>query len=143
MADDLTAAQDPPPGDRPLDPEKLLRLAGLVRAVLEEQRQMEPEQQTVEELAALHKRVSEQIAEGLPNMLRSELAAMDLSQPFGDGASPQEVRIAYAGLIGWLGGLFQGLQAAMQFQQLQQSLALGQGSDSADHDHAGQTGQYL
>jgi len=143
MADDLTATPDQSAGDRPLDPEKLLRLAGLVRAVLEEQRQMEPEQQTVEELAALHKRVSEQIAEGLPNMLRSELAAMDLDQPFQDGARPQEVRIAYAGLIGWLGGLFQGLQAAMQFQQLQQSLALQQGPDSADREHAGQTGQYL
>jgi Protein of unknown function (DUF2587) len=143
MPDDLTAPADPPSGDRPLDPEKLLRLAGLVRAVLEEQRQMEPEQQTVEELAALHKRVSEQIAEGLPNILRSELASMDLGQPFGDGARPQEVRIAYAGLIGWLGGLFQGLQAAMQFQQLQQSLALQPGQDNADHDHAGRTGQYL
>ena len=143
MADDLTAPPDAPAADRPLDPEKLLRLAGLVRAVLEEQRQMEPEQQTVEELAALHTRVSEQIAEGLPNMLRSELAAMDLGQPFQDGASRQEVRIAYAGLIGWLGGLFQGLQAAVQFQQLQQGLALQQGSDTTGQEHAGQTGLYL
>jgi hypothetical protein len=152
MADDQTPA---PPAiheeDRPLDPEKLLRLAGLVKGVLEELRQMDPNEQTAEELAALYQRVSVQIAQGLPNSLRQELDAMNLGLPFGDGATPQEVRLAYAGLIGWLGGMFQGLQAAMQYQQMQQSLALqgGRSSDFSDGggpmpqapEHA--TGQYL
>ena len=126
------ADQEVSQDDRSLDPEKLLRLAGLVKGVLEELRQMDPretEKHTAEELAALYQRVSTQVAEGLPNSLRRELEAMDLGLPFKDGATGQEVRLAYAGLIGWLSGLFQGLQAAMQYQQMQANLALQQGGD--------------
>ena len=160
MVDDQTPSAPSSPGrpqhsedDRPLDPEKLLRLAGLVKGVLEELRQMDPNEQTAEELAALYQRVAVQIAEGLPNSLRQELDAMNLGLPFEDGATAQEVRLAYAGLIGWLGGMFQGLQAAMQYQQMQASMALQQGgghpSDFSDAggrmnrtpEHA--TGQYL
>jgi hypothetical protein len=152
------ADQEVSQDDRPLDPEKLLRLAGLVKSVLEELRQMDPREtgeQTAEELAALYQRVSSQVAEGLPNTLRKELEAMDLGLPFKDGATGQEVRLVYAGLIGWLSGLFQGLQAAMQYQQMQQSLALQQGGgrfslqpDPPSQDTAGRTpehatGQYL
>jgi len=141
--------------DRPLDPEKLLRLAGLVKGVLEELRQMDPNEHTADELAALYQRVSTEIAEGLPNTLRRELDAMDLGLPFKDGATAQEVRLAYAGLIGWLSGLFQGLQAAMQYQQMQANLGLQQGGMglSSQQDRSGQdakgrapqhaTGQYL
>jgi hypothetical protein len=152
MAEQPTATQQD--DDRPLDPEKLLRLAGLVKAVLEELRQMDPNEQTADELAALYQRVSTEIAEGLPNTLRRELDAMDLGLPFKDGATPQEVRLVYAGLIGWLSGLFQGLQAAMQYQQMQANLSLQQGGEgrrpqdrspqeamSRAPEHA--TGQYL
>jgi hypothetical protein len=158
MADDQAPPVSASPGapqhsedDRPLDPEKLLRLAGLVKAVLEELRQMDPNEQTAEELAGLYQRVSAQIADGLPNSLRQELDVMNLGLPFQDGATGQEVRLAYAGLIGWLSGLFQGLQAAMQYQQMQANLALQQGGGqppdfsqdgmSRPSEHA--TGQYL
>jgi len=151
------ADQEVSQDDRALDPEKLLRLAGLVKSVLEELRQMDPREtgeQTAEELAALYQRVSSQVAEGLPNTLRKELEAMDLGLPFRDGATGQEVRLAYAGLIGWLSGLFQGLQAVMQYQQMQQNLALQGGDrfslqpDRPSQDTAGRTpehatGQYL
>lgn len=142
----VTAAQEPSDGagegaeqgDRPLDPEKLLRLAGVVRAVLDEVRQLDPDQATAAELTSLHRRVTAQVEDALPNALRDELQAIDLA-PGGNGAEAadqapaagatgQEVRFAYAGLIGWLSGLFQGLQAAMQFQQLQAMNALPGGS---------------
>ena len=107
--------------DRPLDAEKLLRLASLAGQVLEEARQMDPaDENTARGLAALHGRVTSQLYEALPNSLVEELKAMDLHQPFADGATGQEVRLAYAGLIGWLGGLLQGLQAAMQMATIQQ-----------------------
>jgi len=133
-------------GDRPLDPEKLLRLAGVVRAVLDEVRQMDPDQATATELAALHERVTHLISEGLPSALRKELEAIDLALPFRDGATGQEVRVAYAGLIGWLSGLFQGLQAAMQFQQMQGQSALQRGPGEQSMMESGArhaTGQYL
>lgn len=107
-----------PEEERPLDPEKLIRLAGLAREVLDEVRQMEPSEETSAELAALHKRVTAQLHDALPQALVNELEAIDLQNPFEDGATGQEVRIAYSGLIGWLGGLFQGLQAAIQVQAL-------------------------
>ncbi|HEU5004106.1 MAG TPA: proteasome activator [Actinomycetota bacterium] len=145
-----------PEGDRPLDPERLLRLAGLVRAVLEEARQMDPDQATAAELAALHDRVTAQAWEALPNSLRSELEAIDLTLPWRDraeAATPQEVRVAYSGLIGWLGGLFQGLQAAVQYQQMQALAQLGQGGGGpggqirppgiGEPEREHPTGQYL
>ncbi|MGH2708031.1 MAG: proteasome activator [Actinomycetota bacterium] len=117
-----------PPGDRALDPEKLLRVAGLARAVLDEVRQMDPDQHTIEELTGLHRRVRGQMNEALPNELVKELAALDLDLSFQDRATGQEVRVAYSGLIGWLGGLFQGLSAAMQMHQLQGLAALQRGT---------------
>lgn len=111
--------------DRPLDPEKLLRIASLAREVLEEVRKMDPDEHTSAELAALHQRVTTQLHQALPRELVEELEAIDLDLALHDGATPQEVRIAYSGLIGWLGGLFQGLQAAMQMQTLTQLEAAG------------------
>ena len=109
-----------PVQDRPLDPEKLLRIASLAREILEEVRRMEPEKQTVEELTALHNRVTKQLYEALPQSLVDELEAIDLDLALQGDATGQEVRLAYSGLIGWLGGLFQGLQAAMHVQTLAQ-----------------------
>lgn len=109
------------PEDRPLDAEKLLRIASLAGQVLEEARRMEiTNEDTAKKLAALHTRVTDQLYEALPNVLADELRAMDLQQPFADGATGQDVRIAYSALIGWLGGLLQGLQAAMQMAHMQQ-----------------------
>lgn len=105
--------------DRPLDPEKLLRLASLSREVLEEVRKMDPDEHTASELAGLHRRVTAQLEDALTPELAQELEAMDLDTCFEGGVTSQEVRIAYSALIGWLGGLFQGLQAAMQVQALQ------------------------
>lgn len=112
--------------DRPLDPEKLLRLAGLVKAVLDEVRSFDAQPESAAELAGLHHRVTAQIGAALPNVLRDELAALDLGLDSGAQASGQDVRVAYAGLIGWLGGLFQGLQASIQAQQIQGLQAMQQ-----------------
>lgn len=103
-----------------LDPEKLLRIASLAREVLDEVRRMEPQKQTIDELTALHGRVTKQLYEALPKNLIDELEAIDLDLALDKDATGQEVRLAYSGLIGWLGGLFQGLQAAMHVQTLAQ-----------------------
>jgi proteasome activator-like protein len=128
--------------DRPLDAEKLLRLTSLAGQVLEEVRQMDPaDENTARELAALHRRVTSQLYDALPNSLVEELKAIDLQQPFADGPTGPEVRMAYAGLIGWLGGLLQGLRAAMQMAQVQQ---LQQGRQAViPPGPTSTTGQYL
>lgn len=119
--------QEPPqpngdPEDRPLDPEKLLRLASLVREVLDEARTLDPDKTPNAKLSTLHKRVTDQVRTALPNSLVEELDALALGEAFRDGAGAPEVRLAYSGLIGWLGGLFQGLQAAIQMQTIGRQL---------------------
>ncbi len=110
------------PLDRPLDAEKLLRLASLTRAVLEETKSLDPEKTPADELVALYKRVATQLRESVPAALADELEELDLEAAFKDGVTPQEVRLAYSGLIGWFQGLFQGLSAAMQVQTLTREL---------------------
>jgi hypothetical protein len=133
-------------GQRPIDPEKLLRLASLAREVLEEARKMEATEATVAELAGLHTRVTKQLYEALPETLVNELEEIDLDVSFDESVSGQEVRLAYSGLIGWLGGLFQGLQAAMHFQtlaQLQQQRALEPGQEEEEKEEKSPPGRYL
>jgi len=91
----------------------LLRLANLAREVLEETRRMDPQTSTTNDLASLYRRVQDQLKGALPERLADELDAMQLDLPFKDGANTDEVRMVYSGLIGWLGGLFQGLQASI------------------------------
>jgi len=117
------------PEERPLDPTKLMRIASMVREILDEARRMQPTKEAAEELAALYGRVRRQLNEALPEFLVTELDAMQLDLPFQDGATAEEVRMAYSGLIGWMSGLFQGLQASFQaqaaVQQIEQSPAIG------------------
>ncbi|MGH2771915.1 MAG: proteasome activator [Actinomycetota bacterium] len=105
-----------PAGERPLDPQKLLRLANLSREVLEEVRRMGPNNSTSKSLAELYGRVQQQLTESLPEPLAEELESMQLDLPFKEQATADEVRMVYSGLIGWLGGLFQGLHASMMAQ---------------------------
>lgn len=119
--------------DRPIDPQKLLRIASLVREVLEEARKMGPDSSTAPGLASLYGRVQGQLAEALPKELFDELEAIDLDMTFGEKATGEDVRVAYSGLIGWLGGLFQGLQASVQMQTL---LQLEKGAEAQEEDIA-------
>ncbi|MEX2586845.1 MAG: proteasome activator [Actinomycetota bacterium] len=109
-------AETDPLAERPIDPTKLMRIASLVREVLEEARRMPATQEAATELAELYGRVKKQLEDALPEFLVEELDQMELDLPFRDGATADEVRVAYSGLIGWLGGLFQGLQASFQAQ---------------------------
>jgi proteasome activator-like protein len=105
------------PMERPLDPTKLMRIAATVREILDEARRREPTPDSANRLAELYKRVKVQLEEALPEFLANELDSLELDTPFEDGATVDEVRVAYSGLMGWLTGLFQGLQASFQAQQ--------------------------
>lgn len=129
--------------DHPLDPEKLLRIASLSREVLEEVRKMDPDDHTAAELASLHKRVTAQLRDALTPELAEELEAIDLDTCFEGGVTSQEVRIAYSALIGWLGGLFQGLQAAMQVQALQAASDVRRAIEPGKEPEEADKGRYL
>ena len=146
---DKAADKNPPrtdgdaetPADRPIDAEKLLRLASLTRAVLEETKSLDPEKTPADELVALYKRVATQLRQSVPAALADELEELDLEASFKDGATTQEVRLAYSGLIGWFQGLFQGLSAAMQVQSLTRELDQLEKSPKKDDEAA--KGRYL
>lgn len=113
---DIEPLEPEPIEERPVDPTKLMRISSLVKEVLEEARRVPPTPEASTELAALFGRVKKQLEDALPQFLVTELDAIELDLPFADGATADEVRLAYSGLIGWLGGLFQGLQASFQAQ---------------------------
>lgn len=113
---------------------------------------MDPDEHTSTELASLHKRVTGQLHEALTPELVEELEAINLDLHLEDerdgqkvrGPTGQEVRIAFAGLIGWLGGLFQGLQAAIQVQAIEAATQAQRGlSAPKETEPEPRTGRYL
>src|SRR5918996_264123 len=98
-------------------PAKLLRIAVMVRELLEEVRRAPLDESAREHLRDIHAKVLAELKTGLSGALAEELER--ISMPLGDDVpSEPELRIAQAQLLGWLEGLFQGIQAAIATQQL-------------------------
>ena len=99
-----------------LDPQRLLRIAGVTREVLDEARRIRPEPGAVEYLRRLHGKIYGELKEALPPELYEELD--DLTPDLRDG-SLEELSLAHAEILGWLEGLFQGTQLALQVRAAQ------------------------
>lgn len=100
------------------EPGKLMRIALMLREMQEEVRRADPDQAGRERLRQIHDRSLAEMKSVLSGDLQQELE--ELTLPFADGTPTEsEIRIAQAQLIGWLEGLFQGIQAALFSQQLQ------------------------
>lgn len=134
-------------------PAKLLRIAAMVRALLQEVRQIELDEAGRQRLAGIHDRAIDALREALGDDLREELE--EISPPLGNGSpSEGELRIAQAALMGWLEGLFHGIQATIATQQMSAQRQLermkaarpgqgAQGPADSGSDESGATGQYL
>jgi Bacterial proteasome activator len=97
------------------EPAKLLRIASMVRELLEETRQASLDQRGRERLADVYDRAVAELREVLSPDLQEELSTL---APAMEGVPTEsEIRIAQAQLVGWLEGLFHGIQAAMFAQQ--------------------------
>ncbi|HEX6257784.1 MAG TPA: proteasome activator [Euzebyales bacterium] len=99
------------------EPGKLLRIALMLREMQEEVRRADPDEAGRQRLRQIHETSLSQMRSVLTGGLQEELDALTL--PF-DSETPteSEIRIAQAQLIGWLEGLFQGIQAAIASQQM-------------------------
>ena len=97
------------------DPQRLLRIAGLTREVLDEARRIKPEPGAVEHLRKVHSQITGELQEALPPELFKELD--ELTPDLREG-SLEELALAHAEILGWLEGLFQGTQLAIQVQAL-------------------------
>ncbi len=89
----------------------------MVRELLEEVRRAPLDESAREHLRDIHAKVIAELKTGLSGALAEELER--ISMPLGDDVPTEpELRIAQAQLLGWLEGLFQGIQAAIATQQL-------------------------
>ncbi|GAA4367207.1 proteasome activator [Paeniglutamicibacter cryotolerans] len=100
------------------EPGKVMRLGGMVKQLLEEVKAAPLDEKARAHLADIHERSVAELESGLSPELAAELHRIRL--PFQEGVIPSEseLRIAQAQLVGWLEGVFHGLQAAMAAQQL-------------------------
>ena len=99
------------------EPAKVLRIGSMVKTLLEEVRQAPLDEKSRTRLREIYEQSIHDLSEGLSPDLAAELERMAL--PFDEGApSESELRIAQAQLVGWLEGLFHGIQATLMSQQM-------------------------
>ena len=142
---------DEPQHETVMDPAKLLRIASMVRQLLDDTRQATLDEAGRKRLADIYQRSVSELGESISQDLKEELA--ELAPPLGGVPSESEIRIAQAQLVGWLEGLFHGIQAAMfaqqaaarqQFEELRRRGLPGSKTDQPDQPGGPQTrGQYL
>jgi hypothetical protein len=98
-------------------PTKLIRIASMTRAMLDEARQAPLDEGGRKRMATVHARSVDELREILSPELQEEFG--EIMIPLNDeGASEAELRVAQAQLIGWLEGLFHGIQASVWSQQM-------------------------
>ena len=98
-------------------PAKVMRIGSMIRQLLEEVRQAPLDDKSRTRLREIYETSVRELAEGLSPDLQEELSKLAL--PFTDAApSESELRIAQASLVGWLEGLFHGIQATLFAQQM-------------------------
>jgi hypothetical protein len=96
-------------------PAKLLRIASMVRELLDETRQASLDEPGRVRLREIYERCMGELEEVLSPDLKEELGT--LAPPMQGVPSESEIRVAQAQLVGWLEGLFHGIQAALFAQQ--------------------------
>jgi hypothetical protein len=145
-------------------PAKVMRIGSMIKQLLEEVRAAPLDEAGRQRLKEIHTRSIIELEEGLAPELREELERLSL--PFDEDATPSEpeLRVAQAQLVGWLEGLFHGIQAALMAQQMaarlqleqmrgnRPALPMGSGilaggmpghQDGQHQDPSSRTGQYL
>ncbi|GGK33083.1 hypothetical protein GCM10010124_27250 [Pilimelia terevasa] len=107
-------------------PAKVMRVGSMIKQLLEEVRAAPLDEAGRQRLADIHRRSITELEDGLAPELQSELERLSL--PFEEGSTPSEpeLRIAQAQLVGWLEGLFHGIQATLVAQQMAARMQLEQ-----------------
>ena len=97
-------------------PAKLMRIAAMIKELLGEVRESSLDDAGRQRLHQVYERALAALRDSLSEELQQELATLTL--PLGGTPSQSEIRIAQAQLVGWLEGLFHGIQAALWSQQM-------------------------
>ncbi|HZN15222.1 MAG TPA: bacterial proteasome activator family protein [Acidimicrobiales bacterium] len=99
-------------------PAKVLRIGSMIKQLLEEVRHAPLDDKSRARMREIYATSVKELADGLSPDLRDELDR--LASPFDSDGSPSdaELRVAQAQLVGWLEGLFHGIQATLFAQQM-------------------------
>ena len=129
-------------------PAKVMRIGSMIRQLLEEVKAAPLDEASRQRLKEIHKASIKELEAGLAPELVEELERLSL--PFTESTpSDSELRIAQAQLVGWLEGLFHGIQTAIyaqqmaarsQLEQMRRALPPGM-AESMGHDGPQQQGQ--
>ncbi len=110
-------------GERPVtemveQPAKVMRVGSMIRQLLEEVRAAPLDEKSRARLREIHTSSIKELEEGLAPELVEELERLSL--PFAEDEVPSEaeLRVAQAQLVGWLEGLFHGIQTTLFAQQM-------------------------
>jgi hypothetical protein len=139
-------------------PAKVMRIGSMIRQLLEEVKAAPLDEASRNRLKEIHQASIHELEAGLAPELVEELERLTL--PFSDDQTPSdgELRIAQAQLVGWLEGLFHGIQTAIyaqqmaakvQFEQMRRGLPAGPGAqqqerpDEPPHQPGDSGGMYL
>jgi hypothetical protein len=151
------------PGNLIEQPAKVMRIGSMIKQLLEEVRAAPLDEASRGRLKEIHERSIKELEDGLAPELQQELERLSLPFEGDTPPSESELRIAQAQLVGWLEGLFHGIQAALVAQQMAARLQLEQmrggrpalpmgpnaivpgmpGPGGAGEGNGGRTGQYL
>lgn len=114
------------PGSLVAQPAKVMRIGSMIKQLLEEVHAAPLDEAGRQRLSEIHRRSINELEDGIAPELREELERLTL--PFEAGQTPTEpeLRIAQAQLVGWLEGLFHGIQAALVAQQMAARMQLEQ-----------------
>lgn len=112
------AGPDEEPQESVESPGKVMRIGSMIKQLLEEVRQSDLDEPSRERLREIYETSITELASALSPDLQEELTR--LAPPFDGGEVPSEaeLRIAKAQLVGWLEGLFHGIQATLFAQQV-------------------------
>jgi len=118
-----TAGSPSDEGERPVtemveQPAKVMRIGSMIRQLLEEVRAAPLDEKSRARLKAIHESSIKELEDGLAPELVAELERLSL--PFTEDELPSEaeLRVAQAQLVGWLEGLFHGIQTTLFAQQM-------------------------
>lgn len=115
--EEATGAEPTSPADLVEQPAKVMRIGSMIKQLLEEVRSAPLDEAGRKRLAQIHEQSINELKDGLAPELVEELDR--ISQPFSEESpSDAELRIAQAQLVGWLEGLFHGIQTAIVAQQM-------------------------
>jgi hypothetical protein len=146
------------PGERPVtemveQPAKVMRIGSMIRQLLEEVKSAPLDEKSRARLREIHEKSIKELEDGLAPELVEELERLSL--PFEDETpSEPELRVAQAQLVGWLEGLFHGIQTTLfaqqvaaraQLEQMRRALPPGlmpSAQEQQDQPHRG-SGPYL